>query len=685
MSIGIPINPGSFEEILKYAPFGVLLIDEEGIIEYINDPLTKMLGYKSSRDFDKKKINDIVSMDFQMIRGLINNKEERIEKVCILKSKDGLDLTFNSEFLRLGNKTLAFFRKLFAEESDDKNNNPDETSRNDLISLLPNIVLIADINGIVREVLDSGAQGSPFYIDLKHKPIVEFLPPDIALISKSKISKALCSKEKQSTFFTITHNDKTVFYEFNFIPFSKKQVSIKTSIGRDPSAILKTLNEREARLRGIIDSSTEGILLVDTNGMLIEWNNAMVELTGMQADEVLGLSVWEVQFLFGYRELSKNEKNERRELFKHLLKSGEIPPPYQNRQEHLQDSKGNSKHVSVSIFAIRAEDGFRLCAILKDTTNEQRMQELLTESEEKYRLLVDNQTDLIVKVNTLGEFQFVSPSYCKLFGKSEDDLIGKTFMPLVHEDDREKTAAQVKKVYKPPYTAYIEQRALTKDGWKWLGWVDTAILNNENEVVSIIGVGREITAQKEAELALRNSEAYFRKLIENSEDVIAVVDKDLKVLYESPSLERVIGIPGGKSFFTRGMELIHPDDRETVNQILEECFVNPENTYSALFRFMHTYGSWHYLEGTVKNMLHSPEINGIVFNFRDITERKLTEIELEDYRGKLELKVKERTAEIENKNKELEQFNNLFIGREFRIKELKDKVKELEAKLNGNN
>jgi len=72
--------------------------------------------------------------------------------------------------------------------------------------------------------------------------------------------------------------------------------------------------------------------------------------------------------------------------------------------------------------------------------------------------------------------------------------------------------------------------------------------------------------------------------------------------------------------------------------------------------------------------------NLMISTVQDTTKRKLAEDEVTKHREHLEDLVRERTAEIEEKNKELERFNKLFVGREFRIKELREKIKELEAK-----
>jgi len=141
-----------------------------------------------------------------------------------------------------------------------------------------------------------------------------------------------------------------------------------------------------------------------------------------------------------------------------------------------------------------------------DITEQKQAEEQLRKSEEKYRLLVENQTDMIVTFDTEGRLFFVSPSYLKTFDKTEDDLVGKKFMPFIHEDDRETVAKGIANVNKPPYTVYIEERVMTKDGWRWQAWLNTAILNEQGKVESIVAVGRDITDMKQAEQSLKQRE-----------------------------------------------------------------------------------------------------------------------------------------------------------------------------------
>jgi PAS domain S-box-containing protein len=138
----------------------------------------------------------------------------------------------------------------------------------------------------------------------------------------------------------------------------------------------------------------------------------------------------------------------------------------------------------------------------EDIAQREIAEKALAENQEKYKLLIDNQVDLLVKIDAEGRFLFVSPSYCKTFGKSETELLGKKFMPLVHPDDQKKTDEIMQKLVVSPYTCYLEQRAKTVEGWRWIAWIDKAIIDENGTIKEVIGVGRDITERKETEAEL---------------------------------------------------------------------------------------------------------------------------------------------------------------------------------------
>jgi PAS domain S-box-containing protein len=154
-------------------------------------------------------------------------------------------------------------------------------------------------------------------------------------------------------------------------------------------------------------------------------------------------------------------------------------------------------------------------------------QAALAESEAKYRLLVDNQTDLVIKVDAEGRFLFVSRSYCEMFGRTEEELLGWKFMPLVHEDDREATVVEMEQLRQPPHTCYVEQRVMTRHGWRWLAWADKAILGAGGGITAVVGVGRDITERKETEQALTRSEHELRARNEIANVFLTARDDEL--------------------------------------------------------------------------------------------------------------------------------------------------------------
>jgi PAS domain S-box-containing protein len=128
-----------------------------------------------------------------------------------------------------------------------------------------------------------------------------------------------------------------------------------------------------------------------------------------------------------------------------------------------------------------------------------RAEDELRESEAKYRLLVENQTDLLVKLDRGGRYRFVSPSFCRRFGKSESELLGQPFALEVSPLDRGAFERAHAAVLVAPHRSHCEARVLAATGWQWLAWECSAIFDERGEVAEIIASGRDVTERKRAE------------------------------------------------------------------------------------------------------------------------------------------------------------------------------------------
>jgi diguanylate cyclase (GGDEF)-like protein/PAS domain S-box-containing protein len=134
---------------------------------------------------------------------------------------------------------------------------------------------------------------------------------------------------------------------------------------------------------------------------------------------------------------------------------------------------------------------------------------------------------------------------------------------------------------------------------------------------------RERATRRSAERALEENERRFRSLIENSSDIITVIDDQGRMRYASPSVEKLLGYQPEDLIGTQLSQHMHPDDAEAVLDHLVRSSSGGE--HSVEFRFRERNGKWRTLEATVNYLLDNPDINGIVLNCRDVTARKRDE------------------------------------------------------------
>ena len=157
---------------------------------------------------------------------------------------------------------------------------------------------------------------------------------------------------------------------------------------------------------------------------------------------------------------------------------------------------------------------------------------------------------------------------------------------------------------------------------------------------------RNAVDQYRAERAIETVQERFRRLVEETTDVIFVVAPDGTIEYATPSAERILGRSPEALIGSNSFELIHPEDRERATAEYAELAGNPAGRRSVEFRYQHPDGSWIWTEARGRNLLEDPVIEGIVVYARDITERRLREQELTETTRTLEAVVESSPVPI---------------------------------------
>jgi PAS domain S-box-containing protein len=308
------------------------------------------------------------------------------------------------------------------------------------------------------------------------------------------------------------------------------------------------------------------------------------------------------------------------------------------------------------------EEPQRLLGVMVDVTETKQLERNLRDSEEKYRHLVENQSDLVVKVDRAGRFLFVSPSYCETFGRTAEELLGQTFMPLVHEDDQEATIKAMAALYDPPYSCYHEQRARTIHGWRWLAWSDKAVLNEQGAVFEIVGVGRDITERKNAEQRLAELNARLQLLIDRMPLGCIVWSPDFAVELWNPAATEIFGFsseemvgqhPYGKIFAVEMQPLTDKVWRQLLKGDSSTQNENLNQTRDGRTITCEWYNT------PLKNV--DGQVVGVISMVQDVTARKGAEVELQHYRLHLEELVAQRTRELEKAQSELVEKERLAV------------------------
>jgi PAS domain S-box-containing protein len=181
------------------------------------------------------------------------------------------------------------------------------------------------------------------------------------------------------------------------------------------------------------------------------------------------------------------------------------------------------------ITSVHSECGIPLTlqGVIIDITGRKNTEEELLRSKERYKALVEQQTEMITRWKPDGSFTYVNDVFCRFFGKRKEELIGKKYIPQMPVEDLERFSKFFAKLDKENPVGHFTHRVILENGdIRWLRWTDTAIFNDEGKIAEYQTVGRDITSRKNAEEALKESEQQLLMIFDNAPIGMALTDLD---------------------------------------------------------------------------------------------------------------------------------------------------------------
>lgn len=185
--------------------------------------------------------------------------------------------------------------------------------------------------------------------------------------------------------------------------------------------------------------------------------------------------------------------------YRAAVESGE---PFHTEQVEYRDDRIVG---AFEVHAFRTAPG-ELAVTFLEISSRKRVEDALRRSEEKYRLVVENQEDLVVKLGADLRVLFASESLCRLLGKSEAELLGTPYLDHVVPEDLPAVTAGIAEASRPPWVGRAEHRALTPHGPRVLAWTGKAVCDEAGKVTAVVGTGRDVTEQRRMEERLRQAE-----------------------------------------------------------------------------------------------------------------------------------------------------------------------------------
>lgn len=403
----------------------------------------------------------------------------------------------------------------------------------------------------------------------------------------------------------------------------------------------------------IVETIPDAIYVYDLNERRnIYINRAITDLLGFSSEEVIAMGEDMVETIIHLEDYDAYLEDQQRFI---QLKDDQVyETTYRWRNAFWEWSYLHTRNMVFN----RNLDGSprQIIGLVSDITQSKKLEQALMERTHNYHELASNIPGMVYRARfeTVDEptFDYLSPRCFELNGVAPEVIQQnpEAFLNLIHPEDLD------------TYKRARRRSLATLEPFRWVGrmvingqikWRRMEATAHQLPDTTIIwdGIEIDITEQREAEIALRESEQRYRLLADNTHDMVALQNLEGRYIYVSPSFEKVLGYTPDELLRFHQTMLIHPSDLEIVQHWLHDAIRGAKLPTHIMFRARKKIGDYLWLESSVSPIYDErQQLTQLLISSRDITERiQVEQALLERKRLEVELQKELEMSEIKSK------------------------------------